>query len=387
MTSQESLPRRNRRRIVLVGPAYPYRGGIAQFTDAMSRALRRRGHDVSVITFSRQYPSLLFPGKSQYEHVQGREPEAAECIDSLNPLTWRSTARRIVQSRPDAVVFQYWLPFFAPAYGTIAGRLRKDFGEARIVAVAHNILPHERRPGDISLGRYFLRKCDEIAALSSSVADDARSLGLSSQIHTLSHPVYEHFGEPMKQEEARAQLGLPGDAEILLFFGFVRAYKGLNVLLRAMPAITEALPNAHLVVAGEFYENEAPYRELIRTHQLEARVHLFSEYVPEEEVGVFFSAADVVVQPYVSATQSGVAQTAFHFDRPVIITDVGGLPEVVPHELAGLVVPPNDPDALAAAVIRYFEAGMGERLAEGVRRQKNKYGWDAFLSAVEQMME
>ncbi len=369
-----------------MGPAYPFRGGIAHFTDAMANGLRNRGHEVSIVTFSRQYPSLLFPGKSQYEHDEARPPTAMATIDSINPLTWFSAGSQIAASNPDALIFQYWLPFFAPAYGTIARHMRRRAGSSRLLTVAHNIFPHERRPGDAALGRYFLQKCDAIVGLSASVSEDARSLGVSAEVRTLAHPVYEHFGEPLARDDARRKLGLPGDAEVMLFFGFVREYKGLMVLLRALPAIVRERPAAHLVVAGEFYDDEDAYRGIIRSIGLEDRVHLSSKYVPESEVPVYFSAADVVVQPYLSATQSGVVQTAYHFERPVIVTDVGGLAEVVPHEKAGLVVPPDDSPALANAVIRYFEEHLADRLAEGVRREKGKHGWDSFCAAVELMI-
>lgn len=373
--------------VVLVGPAYPLRGGIAHFNDALSEGLRARGHNVSKVTFSRQYPSLLFPGKSQYEQAGERSGTATVAIDSINPLTWLATGARLADAAPDAVIFQYWMPFFAPAYGTIASRLRRRSRGTRVLTVTHNIFPHEHRPGDAALGRYFLRKCDAIIALSASVAEDARSLGGSAEIRTLAHPVYEHFGAPRPRDDARRRLGLPADAEVLLFFGFIREYKGLQVLLRSFPEIVGKRPKAHLVVAGEFYDDETVYRGLIDASGLEDRVHLFTRYVPESEVAVYFSAADVVVQPYLSATQSGVVQTAFHFGRPVIVSDVGGLAEVVPHEIAGLVVPPNDPTLLARAVVRYFAEGMAERLTEGARREKEKHTWDAFCASVEELFE
>ncbi len=370
---------------MLVGPAYPFRGGIAHFTDAMAGGLSRRGHEVNVITFSRQYPSLLFPGKTQYEDNDAHSSTATPAIDSVNPITWYGAGADVARQRPDAVIFQYWLPFFAPAYGSIAGRVRRRSRTTRVLAVAHNIFPHEKRPGDEALGGYFLRKCEGIIALSASVADDARSIAGAADVRMLPHPVYEHFGEPLPRDQARDRLGLPTDAEVLLFFGFIREYKGLQVLLDALPAVIRERPAAHLVVAGEFYDDESAYRTRIQGSGLAERVHLFADYVPQDEVAVFFSAADVVVQPYLTATQSGVVQTAYHFERPVIVTDVGGLAEVVPHESAGLVVPPNDSRALAEAVVRFFAESMNEALAEGVRREKEKHGWDPFLAAVEEM--
>lgn len=377
----------NRKRVVLVGPAYPFRGGIAHFTDAMAGGLSERGHDVSIVTFSRQYPAFLFPGKTQYEHDEARRGNAMALVDSVNPITWLSAGTRIARMHPDAVIFQYWLPFFAPAYGVMGGRIRRRSADTRLLSVAHNIFPHEKRPGDAALGRYFLGKCDGIVALSASVADDGHSLGTDAEIRTLVHPAYEHFGPPLARDAARLDLRIPADAEVVLFFGFIREYKGLQVLLRALPAIIRERPAAHLVIAGEFYENESGYRAQIRASGVEERVHLFADYVPESKVPTFFSAADVIVQPYLTATQSGVVQTAYHFERPVVVTDVGGLAEVVPHEKAGLVVPPNDAEALAAAVVRFFAEGMEEALVEGVRREKEIHGWDSFCAAVEEMFE
>lgn len=385
MQSEGAPPARTRRHVVLVGPTYPFRGGIAQFTDSMARGLEGRGHSVSSVTFSRLYPSLLFPGKTQYEPDRSRTARAPALIDSINPLTWRSAAAKILAMKPDVVIFQYWLPFFAPAYATMARLLKRRAPGVRLLAVAHNVMPHEGRPGDAALGRFFLRRCDAIAALSESVADDARTLEVEADVRVLAHPIYEHFGSQLPRDEARRLLGLPDDGEIMLFFGFIRKYKGLHVLLRALPQIVRNRPSARLVVAGEFYDDEASYRAIIKTTGMEDRVHVFSEYIPEADVRTYFSAADVIVQPYVSATQSGVVPTAFHFERPVVVADVGGLAEIVPHGEAGLVVPPGDPDALAVAVTSFFADDMAERLANGVRREKAKYGWDSFCAAVEDL--
>ncbi len=370
------------RKIVLVGPMHPYRGGIAHFLETMYRGLQARGHAVEAVTFTRQYPERLFPGKTQYETGDVAHPvPARRLIDTINPATWFSAARQVAARQPDAVLFKYWMPFFAPAFGTIARRVRKR--GARVIVVVDNAIPHERRPGDLALGRYFFKAVDGCIVMSEAVGRDLRRLGVEAPVRQVVHPVYDLFGEAPPQAEARAALGLPPEAPVLLFFGFIRRYKGLYVLLEAMPRILDALPEARLLVAGEFYEDEAPYRRLIAQNGLHERVLLHGEYLPNEAVPRYFAAADVVVQPYVSATQSGVAQVAFHFDKPAIITDVGGLAEVVPHERAGLVVPPEDPAALAAAVVRFFREQMGTRLAEGVRREKRKYSWDRLYEAVE----
>ncbi|GIV58657.1 MAG: glycosyl transferase [Rhodothermaceae bacterium] len=373
------------KKLALVGPVYPYRGGIAHFTEATYRGLQARGHDVAAITFRRQYPAWLFPGTTQFEATPPADPIPAErLIDTVHPGTWLRSARHIARLAPEAVVFQYWMPFFAPAFGTVARWLRRR--DIPALAVVHNALPHEGRPGDRALSRYFLRACAGYVTLSEAVTRDLATLGVRGPVRQVAHPVYDRFGDPVPKAEARAALDLPPDAPVLLFFGFVRRYKGLHVLLEALPRIVAERPDVRLVVAGEFYEDEAPYRQQIATHGLSEHVHLHAGYIPNDRVATYFSAADLVVQPYVSATQSGVAQIAFHFERPVVVTDVGGLAEVVPHGRAGLVVPPGDPEALAGAVLRFFREGLAGRLAEGVRAQKERYGWTPLLEAIEALI-
>ncbi|MEO0741687.1 MAG: glycosyltransferase [Bacteroidota bacterium] len=372
--------------VALVGPAPPYRGGIAHFLESTARRLRARGHIVEVVTFTRQYPELLFPGKTQYAEDGGvsDEPGAVQVLDSIGPVSWWRTARHLRSWQPDVVVFMQWMPFFAPAFGTVARQVRKD--DARVLAVVHNALPHEPRPGDHALMRYFLKATDGLVVLSDSVRADLARLGVDeaqTPVRQVRHPVYDHFGDPLPKTEARQRLSLPAAAPVLLFFGFVRAYKGLDVLLDAMPTVLERVPEARLVVAGEFYEDEAVYRE--RAAPLGDAVRFDADYIPDADVATYFSAADVVVQPYRSATQSGVAQIAFHFARPVVTTDVGGLAETVPDGEAGLVVPPEDPAALAAALVRFFDDGLAEPLAEGVRRERARYSWDHLLDALEDL--
>jgi D-inositol-3-phosphate glycosyltransferase len=374
------------RKITLLGPVYPYRGGIAQFLEIIYRGLAQRGHDVDAVTFSRQYPELLFPGKTQYETEAVAPPFAApRLLDTVNPLTWMRTARHIARSGPDAVLYKYWMPFFAPAFGTVARRLR--WRGIRSIAIVDNALPHERRPGDLALSRYFLSACHGLVVMSDAVQQDLERLGVAVPVRRVEHPLYEQFGAPMPQEEARRWLGIPAEAPVLLFFGFIRRYKGLQVLLEALPQVLARLPGARLVVAGEFYDDEAPYRDLIRRHALTDRVLLHTDYIPNDAVARYFSAADVVVQPYLSATQSGVAKVAFQFDQPLIVTDVGGLPEVVPDGEAGLVVPPGDPAALADAVVRFFAEGLRPRLVAGVRREKQHYSWDRLYEAIEALIQ
>ena len=368
---------------ILVGPAHPYRGGIAHFTETLAEGLAARGHRVSIATFTRQYPERLFPGASQY--AEGPPRHAAptvRLIDAVDPRSWWRAARRLATQQPDAVVFQHWMPFFGPAFGTVARLLPKT---TRCLAVVHNAKPHERRPGDRLLSRYFFSACDGFIALSEAVEQDLKAMGVRAPIHRAPHPVYARFGAAPSKPEARAALDLPAHLPVLLFFGLVRRYKGLHTLLEAMPLVLERLTAVQLFVAGEFYDDERPYRDQVRARGLEAHVRFRNEYIPDAEVPRYFAAADVVVQPYMRATQSGVAQVAFHFDRPLIVTDVGGLAEVVPHEEAGLVVPPDDPAALAAAIVRFFEDHLCAALTEGVRRQKELRGGAVLCEAIEDL--
>jgi len=368
---------------------HPYRGGIAHFTEMTVTGLAGRGHDVRPVSFSRQYPELLFPGETQYEpdaDAPAAVQDAPRLLDSVNPMSWFRTGLHLREAAPDAVVFQYWMPFFAPAYGVIARGLRRHYGIPSL-ALVHNALPHERHLGDAALSRFFLRACAGYIVMSDAVAGDTRRLaGPSPRLEQIAHPVYERFGEPVPSSQARAALDLPDDAPVLLFFGFVREYKGLHVLLEAMPEIADALPDVHLVVAGEPYDDAARYRALIERHGLQDRVTWHDEYVPSEAVPQYFGAADLVVQPYVSATQSGVAQIATHFEVPMVVTDVGGLAEDVPDEEAGFVVPPEDPPALAEAVVQFFRDDWAEPLAAGMREQKRRQQPERLYEALERLV-
>lgn len=373
--------------LVLVGPWPPYRGGIAHFTAGLARALRARGHRVEGVSFARQYPARLFPGRSQREPgaPPADLPPAPEWLDSVAPRSWFRTAAYLRARQPDAVVFQHWLPFFAPAYGTVARALgRAGARRVRRLAVVHNALPHERRPGDVVLSRYLLRALDGALALSEAVRADLGRLAPGLPVGLAAHPVAAPARGVVPRAEARRRLGLPEEAPVLLFFGFVRRYKGLDVLLEALPAVRARLPEVHLLVAGECYEDPAVYRRQAERLGVAEAVHFGDRYLPDDEVALVFGAADVVVQPYRSATQSGVAAMAFGFGVPVITTTVGGLAETVLHEEAGLVVPPEDPAALAAAVTRFFgEPGLAARLRAGARARGDVAGWDAVCAALE----
>lgn len=374
------------KRIVLIGPAYPYRGGIAHFLESTYEALTKRGHSVAVVTFSRQYPSFLFPGKTQFEEEK-RVVGWAEnrLIDSINPFSWASAAKAIIELSPDLVVFNHWLPFFGPSYGTVARSLRKK--GIPVVGLIHNAIPHESRPGDTQFSRYFMKQCSGFLVMSESVEQDLRSLGIQEPSIRVGHPVYSMFGKSVPQEQAREELGLLPGMPVALFFGFIRHYKGLHVLLDSIPEVTRHLPGFRLLVAGESYDDERLYRDQVGALQVAEHVDLHIDYIPVEKVKLYFSAADLIVQPYVSATQSGVAQIAYHFDRPLIVTDVGGLGEFVPHEEAGLVVPPSNAHALAQAIVRFFSESMRDTLIEGVQREKKKYTWERLCEGLEEFLQ
>ena len=369
-------------RITLIGPAWPYRGGIAHFQLATARALAERGHTTDAVTFRRQYPERLFPGKSQLDDgpPPPDQPPAAQVMDPLNPRTWWRAARMV---RGDVAVLMVWMPFFAPMLGVIARRLRRR--GVTVLAVVHNAIPHERRWGDRALTRWLLRSCDGLLAMSDQVAADVRQLAPAVPLAVVPHPVYDGFGESFPRAQARAALALPPDAPVFLFFGFIRRYKGLDVLLDAWGQVARRVPDARLVVAGEFYADEDALRPLAAS--LGDSVRLDAEYISDDRVPLYFGAADAVVQPYRTATQSGVAQIAFHFGRPVITTDVGGLAEVVPDGVAGLVVPPQDPAALAEAMVRFVADGLGPGLEAGVAAERQRYTWDALADALETLAQ
>jgi D-inositol-3-phosphate glycosyltransferase len=369
-------------KIVILGTAFPLRGGIAHYIGILAGALGRH-HEVETITFKRQYPTLLFPGKTQQENEEGlHPPPAPQRIDSINPFNWISVAREVRRRKPDLLIFKYWLPFFGPCFGTIAA-LAKRGTATKVLFICDNVIPHERRPFDILFTRYAFARADYFVVQSKAVERELLEFLPGALYREVPHPVYSIFGEPVAKDVARATLGLTAQ-RVLLFFGYVRAYKGLDLLLDALVQVVQDLP-AHLLVVGEFYDDESKYRMLISTNHLDESVSVVSDYVPNDRVRLYFSAADAVVLPYRSATQSGIAQIAFNFDRPVIATDVGGLAEIVQHGVTGLVVPPDDPRALAAAILAFYREGMEDRLARNVREKKKNYTWDALVAAIEDL--
>jgi len=368
--------------IIIVGTAFPLRGGIAHYNALLAAELSTT-HRVETITFRRQYPAILFPGTSQEEPGTGPHAQAAEClIDSVNPLNWITVGREIRRRKPDLLIFKYWLPFFGPCFGTIA-RVATRGMHTRVLFICDNVLPHERRVFDRLFTRYAFGAVDCFIAQSDAVERDLKAFWPKAVFRNVPHPIYSMFGPGSAKADARQALGLP-HSRVLLFFGYIRPYKGLHVLLDALARVRASL-DAHLVVAGEFYDAEQSYRDQLRDLRLEAAVTLCSEYLPNERVPLFFSAADAVILPYLSATQSGIAQIAFYYDLPVIATDVGGLAEVVRDGQTGLIVPPADPQALAAAILRFYNEQQESRLRDGVRREKERYSWAHLREAIEDL--
>ncbi|MGH2568466.1 MAG: glycosyltransferase [Bacteroidota bacterium] len=369
-------------KILILGTAYPLRGGIAHYNALLARHLGNK-HNVDVVTFKRQYPAFLFPGKTQQETGDtGNAIPSESLIDSVNPLNWIRVGLKLRARRPEAVVFKYWLPFFGPCFGTIC-RIIKWRRATKILAVCDNVLPHERRPGDRALTRYAFGAVDAFIVQSDAVEKDLLAAVKKPRYRKVPHPVYEIFGDPIPKDEARRRLNIT-DQRLLLFFGYVRPYKGLHLFIDALQLVKESLTVKALVV-GEFYEDEQPYRAHLRRNGVEEIIHVVADYVPNEKVAEYFCAADVVVLPYLSATQSGIAQIAYNFGKPVIATDVGGLAEVVRDGVSGLIVPPNDPQQLSAAIIKFYRQGLEQRLSDGATMEKKKYSWDAMVEAIESL--
>ena len=365
-------------RIALVGPVHPWRGGIAQYLGLLGEALMPHA-EVRAVTFTRQYPGLLFPGRSQ------RDPSATPprfpvepLLDSIGPWTWPRTAAHLERFAPGLVILKWWLPFFGPAFASSVGPLRRR--GTRVVLVCDNLVPHEHRPGDGALTRWMLRRSDAYLVMSASVERDLDRLKPGAPRRRVLHPLYAQFDRGRyTRERARVKLGVEGD--VVLFFGYVRRYKGLDTLLDAWPRVRARRP-ATLIVAGEFYEDPAPYREKAAAAGGTPGVRMLERYSDDDEVEALFKAADVVVLPYRSATQSGVTHVAYALGVPVITTDVGGLSETVRPGVTGLVVPPEDPQALAGAIVDYFEQDMAPRLRSGVAALQREHSWDVLAGRV-----
>lgn len=368
-------------KVIIVGTAYPYRGGLSAFNERLAYEYLQRGDEVEIYTFTLQYPSFLFPGKTQYsDEPAPKGLTIHRRINSINPFNWLKTGREIARKRPDLLITKFWLPFMAPCLGTIERRVRRN-GHTRIVSILDNIIPHEHRPGDRIFARYFVRSTDAFVAMSRSVLDDLSLFDTKKPRRFCPHPLYDHYGDILPKEEARRMVGIDTDGRYVLFFGFIRSYKGLDLLLDAMADPRIAQRDIRLIVAGEFYGDPKPYMEQIERLGIADRIKLCTDFIPDSQVNRYFCAADLVAQPYKSATQSGVTQIAFHFEKPMLVTDVGGLAEIVPDGKIGYVVQP-DAHQIADAILRYYDEQREAPFTEAVRHEKQKYTWNKMLEAI-----
>ena len=368
-------------KITFLGPAYPFRGGLAAFNERLARQFTTECKDVDIRTFKLQYPRLLFPGKTQYNN--GPAPEGIRIVqelNSINPVNWLRTGLKIKKEKSDILLIRYWLPFMAPCLGIVA-RIVRSNKYTMIISVVDNAIPHEKRPGDTMLTKFFIKSIDGAIVLSDAVRYDIESFRKDIPITVTPHPLFDNYGKKLSRNEALTSLNLDPDYFYLLFFGFVRNYKGLDILLKAFADKRLREKKLKLIVAGEFYESEGPYRAIVKESGLEKDVIFFNRYIDDNEVRFFFSGADLVVQPYKSATQSGVTQIAYQFEVPMLVTDVGGLKEIVPHEKCGYVVKP-DPEDIADSIIDYLDNNRKKAFSECVKKEKEKFSWNKMTDSV-----
>lgn len=373
-------------KIVLLGTAWPYRGGLAVYNERLARQFMAEGDDVTIHTFTLQYPSFLFPGKTQYSSEPApTDLKIIRSLNSVNPLNWIRTGRAVRKLAPDILVIKFWLPFMAPCLGTVARIARKN-GHTRVVSILDNIIPHEHRPGDRLFGKYFTRSVDGFIAMSDSVLEDLGQFDTVKPRIFCRHPLYDNFGAKVSRQESLKFLGLDDSRRYMLFFGLIRDYKGLDLLLKAYADSRFRKMNVRLIVAGEFYSGSDKYFEMEKELGLEGMVVWKSDFVPDSEVRYCFGAADIIVQPYKSATQSGVTQIAYHFEKPMLVTDVGGLAETVPDGKVGYVVEP-EPDRIAEALVDFFENNRQEQFTEGILAEKRQYAWSNMTRSIRKAAE
>ncbi len=368
-------------KIISIGPAYPYRGGLASFNDRLTQQFSSEGHDIEIFTFRLQYPKFLFPGRTQY--TAGTPPDNIKItrkINSINPFNWITTGIKIKKEKPDILLIRFWLPFMGPCFGTIA-RIAKSNKHTSVICIFDNVIPHEKRTGDKALTMYFTNSIDGAIVMSQTVLNELNAFSKKIPVKLSPHPLFDNYGLPVGRKEALAELKLDDENSYLLFFGFIRAYKGLDLLIEAFSDKRLRNRKLKLLIAGEFYEDKTLYKDLIKKYNLEREVIFFDHFIKDNEVPLFFSVADLIVQPYKTATQSGVTQIAFYFEKPMLVTDVGGLREIVPDGKCGYVVKP-EPEFIAEAIIDFFDNDRKKKFTEGVRQEKEKFSWDKMTEAI-----
>ena len=372
-------------KITILGPAHPYRGGLASIMEIMARTFQRRGDEVDIKTFTLQYPSLLFPGESQ---TVATPPPAdlriCRCVNTMNPLNWVRVGRRIRRERPDFVLMKYWTPFMAPCFGTIA-RIARGNGHTKVLCQIDNVEPHEHHLTDKPFNRYYLHSVDGFVYMSEQVHSELRAYSDAPALFS-PHPLFENFGERVERSEACVRLGLDPANRYVLFFGLIRDYKGLDLLLDAWAQLRRAgrTEGRRLIVAGEFYTAREPYLNRIADNGLQDEVLLHDRFIPDDDVKYYFSAADFVVQPYKTATQSGVTQIAYQFCVPMVVTKVGGLAEIVPDGRVGYVCEPT-PEGVAGAIERMYEGDTLQRFRENCVEERRRFSWEEMCSRITEL--
>jgi len=370
--------------VVILGSAHPLRGGLANYNHRLAQAYKQQGKSVKIITFSLQYPSFLFPGKTQYSDEPPPEGlDIAVELNSVNPLSWIKVGRMIKKLKPELLIIKFWIPFMGPSLGTVARIARKN-GFTKVVSIIDNIIPHEKRPGDKALAAYFVKYVDGFITMSESVMSDLKTFTTSKPAIFTPHPVYDNFGAIVEKDQARSRLGLDENGRYILFFGFIRDYKGLDLLLLAMADERVRALGIKAIVAGEFYTDRAPYDKIIEENNLGDSLVMATDFIPDSKVGLYFSAADLVVQPYKDATQSGVTQVAYSFEKPMVVTNVGGLAEIVPHGKAGYVVD-VDVKEIASAIVDFYSGNREAEMVSFCRQEKKKYSWETLLDKINEL--
>lgn len=370
------------KKIIIIGPAHPLRGGLASYDERLAKEFIDQGFDTTIYTFSYQYPGFLFPGTTQFSS----EPAPANIpikikINSVNPLNWIKVGNELKNLKPDLIIVRFWLPFMGPCLGTILKRVKKN-KHTKVICIADNIFPHEKRPGDTLFTKYFIKPVDGFITMSEKVLADLKEFVKDKPAQFVAHPLYDNFGEKIDKGEARNHLKIFGDVHIILFFGFIRKYKGLDILLNAFKILQQeyGIGNLRLLIAGEFYEDEKNYQDLLNDPAIKNQLIVHTQFIADSEVKYYLCAADCVIQPYRSATQSGVTPLAYHFEVPMIVTNVGGLPSLVPNYKVGLIAEPN-PRSLAEKIVEYFSIGEAHFLPY-LRNEKKKYSWKVMTEAI-----
>jgi glycosyltransferase involved in cell wall biosynthesis len=368
-----------RKKVIILGPAWPLRGGLASFDERLAKQFSNSGFDTSIYTFSLQYPGFLFPGTTQYSTEPApNDLKIKVCINSINPLNWISVGRELRGLKPDLVIVRYWLPFMGPCLGTILRMVKKNHF-TKVICIADNVIPHEKRPGDTPFTKYFVKPIDAFVTMSDKVLQDLLTF-TSKPARKIVHPLYDNFGEIVPKNEARKHLSLSPDDKIILFFGFIRKYKGLDLLLEAMKDERIHQSNIKLLIAGEFYENRSDYDTLLTDPIIAQNLIIRTDFIPDSEVKYYLSATDFVIQPYRNATQSGVTPLSYHFEKPMLVTNVGGLPDLVPDGKVGVVTEP-DPTSIASGILQLYELGENFFLPH-LREEKKKYSWTNLVDAL-----